>query len=466
MRTLQALVDSPHLAARAFPWIAMRVPRCVRRRVALSDLRGSPRVSDDPINGDGETPPASDPAAPPSGDAAPSGSSSGPGMKVSAKKESTLWKKDFEKKEVGVGDRKPKDPNAPKDPAAPADSDAAKDGADAKKPESKVPAVQIAIKSLYKGQAEGTVAKIGDDKTFASALSGKASAEFLGASLNVNEKKGKLTLVNAKAEGTVAHAQVDLVDMIKKLFGMDEKLPAPPAGPMSPMAARLMDLTTHGTPLAPGPGSTNVFIGSLPAWRATLDMCACAAPGAAPHGAGPSAIGEPTVLINGMPAIRMGDWVNEPTGGPNVIVQGCPTVFIGSPAGAPPPFKAPGDDDLPWVLFESVVSADLGAAEAEAKADVSVDLLKAKGVAEGKIGASAALAKASLPLKVRLRIPFTSYYAGLGVEGTATLGSVGAEAGGKVKINDEKKLFEASGGAGAHLGGGLAAKFSIDVSEK
>jgi uncharacterized Zn-binding protein involved in type VI secretion len=415
-------------------------------------------VSDDPIDGAGDAPP-SDPPAPPSGDAAASGSS-GSSVKIGAKKESTLWKKDFEKKEVGVGDRKPKDPNAPADP------NAAKPDADTKKPESKAPEVQIAIKALYKAQAQGTVAKIGDDKTFAAFLSGKASAEALGASLNVNQKKATLTVVNAKAEGTVASAQVDLVDMVKKLFGVDEKPPPPPAGPMSPMAARVMDLTTHGTPLAPGPGSTNVFIGSLPAWRATIDMCVCAAPGAAPHGAGPAAIGEPTVLINSMPAIRMGDWVNEPTGGPNVIVQGCPTVFIGTPAGAPPPFKPPGEDDLPRVIFESVASAAVGAAEAQAKADASVDLLKAKGAVEGKIGGSAALAKASLPLKVRLRIPFTTYYAGLGVEGTATIGSVGAEAGGKVKVNDGKQLFEVSGGAGAHLGGGLAAKFSLDVSEK
>jgi len=30
-----------------------------------------------------------------------------------------------------------------------------------------------------------------------------------------------------------------------------------------PMAARVSDMTSHGTPLAPGPGSTNVLIGGL-----------------------------------------------------------------------------------------------------------------------------------------------------------------------------------------------------------
>ena len=35
-----------------------------------------------------------------------------------------------------------------------------------------------------------------------------------------------------------------------------------------PFAARVTDLTSHGVPLSPGPGSPTVFIGGLPAWRA------------------------------------------------------------------------------------------------------------------------------------------------------------------------------------------------------
>ena len=57
---------------------------------------------------------------------------------------------------------------------------------------------------------------------------------------------------------------------------------------MGQPAARLGDLTSHGTPLAPGPGC-------------------------------------PTVLIGGQPAARMGD--STAHGG--VIVLGCPTVLIG-----------------------------------------------------------------------------------------------------------------------------------------
>lgn len=35
-----------------------------------------------------------------------------------------------------------------------------------------------------------------------------------------------------------------------------------------PPAARLLDTTSHGTPLMPGPGCLTVFIGGQPAWRA------------------------------------------------------------------------------------------------------------------------------------------------------------------------------------------------------
>jgi len=37
---------------------------------------------------------------------------------------------------------------------------------------------------------------------------------------------------------------------------------------MGKSAARVSDMTAHGPPLSPGPGSTNVIIGFLPAWRA------------------------------------------------------------------------------------------------------------------------------------------------------------------------------------------------------
>jgi uncharacterized Zn-binding protein involved in type VI secretion len=48
-----------------------------------------------------------------------------------------------------------------------------------------------------------------------------------------------------------------------------------------------------------------------------------------PHGPGVVIDGSATVLINGLPACRMGDTIVEAVGLPNKIVKGCPTVLIG-----------------------------------------------------------------------------------------------------------------------------------------
>lgn len=96
-----------------------------------------------------------------------------------------------------------------------------------------------------------------------------------------------------------------------------------------PPAARLGDLTSHGTPLAPGPGNPTVLIGGVPAWRAAADFHACPlANGPQPHVGGVVAVGSLTVLMGGLPAARMGDMVME-AGPPNAIASGCPTVIIG-----------------------------------------------------------------------------------------------------------------------------------------
>jgi uncharacterized Zn-binding protein involved in type VI secretion len=160
-------------------------------------------------------------------------------------------------------------------------------------------------------------------------------------------------------------------------------------------AARVMDNVAHPLPpvLGPGPGSTNVFIGKLPAWRgvpaavaaalqaakqvsdtaimtaqaATVaaagtpgapaalaaeqatkaaaaasmgsmissmaggaDRHACAVPlPLPPHGPGVVIDGSATVLINGLQACRMGDTILEAVGPPNKIVKGEMTVLIG-----------------------------------------------------------------------------------------------------------------------------------------
>lgn len=101
-----------------------------------------------------------------------------------------------------------------------------------------------------------------------------------------------------------------------------------------PPAARLTDLTMHGTPLGPGTGSPDVLIGGLPAWRAMVDQHICPAVSiTGADGVGSVVMGSPTVFINGQMACRVGDVVAETPGlamGPaNPIVAGCPTVTIG-----------------------------------------------------------------------------------------------------------------------------------------
>lgn len=94
-------------------------------------------------------------------------------------------------------------------------------------------------------------------------------------------------------------------------------------------AARLTDTTSHGTPLAPGPGCPTVLISGLPAWRAGSDTHACPlVDGLKPHVGGVVAVGSVTVMIGGFPAARQGDLVVE-AGAPNAIALGAPTVMIG-----------------------------------------------------------------------------------------------------------------------------------------
>lgn len=163
-----------------------------------------------------------------------------------------------------------------------------------------------------------------------------------------------------------------------------------PQGP----AARTTDTTAHPLPpmLSPGPGSPNVLIGFLPAWRgiplaaaaglqsakasadatvqaavaaataavgpafpaayaaeqatktavlssmssaitsasggADIHMCATPSP-VPPHGPGVVINGSATVMINNLPACRLGDTIMEALGPPNSITKGEATVIIG-----------------------------------------------------------------------------------------------------------------------------------------
>lgn len=60
------------------------------------------------------------------------------------------------------------------------------------------------------------------------------------------------------------------------------------------------------------------------------DIHACTTPSLVPpHGEGSVISGSQTVLINGLPASRMGDEILEALGKGSFITNGCPTVLIG-----------------------------------------------------------------------------------------------------------------------------------------
>jgi uncharacterized Zn-binding protein involved in type VI secretion len=336
---------------------------------------------------------------------------------------------------------------------------------DPSKPPEKGPKKAVAFGPVVKtkdleGRVWSTKEKGSEEKTYLSVLEGKAGAELISGSYDLAEKKAKLTVVDAKAEGVLVHGQVDLVDKIKQLlFGKEPKPAPPPAAPSAPMAARLGDLTMHGFPLVGGPASPDVFIGGLPAWRASLDIHACPR-----HGCGLTVPGEPTVLVNGAPAARASDFVAEVNGGPDVIALGCVTVLIGKLT--PPPKEKPAEKEKdPWVILESVASGDIGKVSAQVEAGGEVDLKERKGKVDARAGAMAYAAKGELPLKLRIRIPFTSHYVGLGVAVEGSV-SAGAEAHAGVKVNDGKKFFEGTAGAKAGLGLGVGLKFGLDISKK
>jgi uncharacterized Zn-binding protein involved in type VI secretion len=98
---------------------------------------------------------------------------------------------------------------------------------------------------------------------------------------------------------------------------------------MGQPAARLGDMTTHGTALGPGPGCPSVLIESRPAWRAEGDFHVCTLTDSSiPHVGGAVAVGSVTVRIGGLPAARRGDLVLEALSA-NAIASGAQTVLIG-----------------------------------------------------------------------------------------------------------------------------------------
>jgi uncharacterized Zn-binding protein involved in type VI secretion len=264
-------------------------------------------------------------------------------------------------------------------------------------------------------------------------------------SYDLKKKEGELTVVNAEGQFSVVHGQAkgewNVGDLIRGMVGA---IPGGPGG--GPMAARVTDSTSHGSPLSPGIGSTDVMIGNMPAWRAMIDFHACPiVKGLIPDIGGMVMFGSPTVMIDFMMACRMGDMVVEIPGGPNPIVVGCPTVMIGSAgSGSGGGAKAGGG---PTISGEA--SGDVLTAKAEVKAGILVDPTHAQ--AEAKAGIMAAVAQGEL--KGALNIPLWGDHSiSLGTAVQGSLISAGAEAHADAGWSKDQGYHV---GAGAKAGVGL-----------
>ncbi len=289
-------------------------------------------------------------------------------------------------------------------------------------------------------------------------------------SFDLSKKEVKLNVIKAKVKGSAVHGEAegefDIGGFFGGLFSSDsKKKPAPPSTPgapgAGPMAARVGDLTSHGTPLAPGIGSVNVLIGGMPAWRTMADMHLCpVVKGVVPDVGGPVLMGSPTVFINFMMACRVGDLVVEVPGGPNAIVMGCPTVLIG-PSGTGGSSQTGGDesaDDGPGLGIKGKADGDVLTAEAEAELAAVWDKDRKSAVA--KVGAMAAVAKGSISGDLTIPIPFTEHAITLGAGAEGSVVSAGAEAEASAGWT-KKDGFKAKAGLKAALGLGGGVNFSI-----
>jgi uncharacterized Zn-binding protein involved in type VI secretion len=105
-------------------------------------------------------------------------------------------------------------------------------------------------------------------------------------------------------------------------------------------AAEAATLAAAGTPGAPAAlaaeiatkNAVSASMGSMISGAsagADIHNCLTPVPPPVPHGLGVVIDGSQTVLINNLPACRMGDTILEALGPPNKIMMGLPTVIIG-----------------------------------------------------------------------------------------------------------------------------------------
>jgi uncharacterized Zn-binding protein involved in type VI secretion len=86
------------------------------------------------------------------------------------------------------------------------------------------------------------------------------------------------------------------------------------------------EMTSHGTPLSPGPGSINVTGSGKRLWRIGMDFHSCPIADPRAHVGGTILIGSKRVMINNFPVAGQGDLVVE-LGIVNSVITGNPKLL-------------------------------------------------------------------------------------------------------------------------------------------
>lgn len=84
-------------------------------------------------------------------------------------------------------------------------------------------------------------------------------------------------------------------------------------------AAAVGDLTSHGTPLFPGPGMQTILVGGRPIWRVQMDFHTCPVSDPKPHIGGFVVIGRKRIMAGNSLVAFKGDMIIE-AGTVNIIL--------------------------------------------------------------------------------------------------------------------------------------------------
>ncbi len=308
-----------------------------------------------------------------------------------------------------------------------------------------------------------------EDGTYSELGAFAAKMEVLGIEIEPDAGKFSINLVKLESSLSVLAGRADVDDQIRaELREAQEK--GSYVGKLfsaaGPFAARIGDPTVHGD-LLTGKGSPNVLIGDRPAMRAGIDYHKCSLQtGGAPH-LGGLAAGEPSVVINGFPAVRAGDVITEPTGGPNPVANGDTSVKIGLPAPpvwcwAPAPPPEPGSWES-YIEFFGTAQGDVGYWKGEAVAAVEAGYDGFSGKLGG--GARASVLHEEFAGGAKIKLP-GGYSVTIGGVASGDLLSAGAKAEGKAVIGGEKTFIGLSGELGAGVGfAGVGVKLVLAVEK-